>query len=624
MRAAGLRIRRLMFCGSNREPALVSFEAGLNVIYGASNTGKSFIVDAIDFMLGGKGPLRDIPERVGYDRILLAMETLDGQGFTIQRSTNGGAFRIYDGLFSATAPLGEGAEYAEQHNDRRNDNLSTYLLSKIGLTKKRLRRNKQNDTQSLSFRNLARLVIINEEEIIQQRSPLSDGTYTADTANTSVFKLLLTGVDDSSLVSTTPTKQEDTSREAQIELLEQLIKDMQHQVRDLAGPPAELEDQLGRLDQSIFDQGQQLAISEAEYREVSGNRRAYLRKLEEANNLLTEIRNLLERFALLDRHYTSDLERLKGIEEAGSLLAAFGDAACPLCGALPEHHRLTDDCDGNVELVMSAAKAESSKIELRQAELKDTMASLQKEAKSFERRIPRIESDVHRVSQQIEKIVAPKLRQLRTVYGQLADTKGEVREALSLYKTLKDLEGRRIKLLGEEDADGSTNTADIGLSTSTVDKFAELILSILNEWHFPDADRVHFDLKTRDLVINGKSRISYGKGLRAITQAAFTIGLLEFCRQNETPHPGFVILDSPLLSYREPDSQADDLRGTDLDTCFYEYLEKRSADRQVIVIENTDPPPDIQTSLHATRFTGLPTIGRFGFFPKQSDVRLFS
>lgn len=245
MSAGGVRIRYLTFCGPNRKPASVAFEAGLNVIYGASNTGKSFIVDAIDFMLGGKGPLRDIPERVGYDRILLAMETLDGHEFTFQRSTNGGAFRVYAGLFSEAAPQGDGTELAEQHSDRRDDNLSSYLLSKIGLNKKRLRRNKQNDTQSLSFRNLARLVIINEEEIIQQRSPLSDGTYTADTANTSVFKLLLTGVDDSSIHSTTSRKQEDASREAQIALLDQLIRDMQHRVRDLAGPPADLEDQLG-------------------------------------------------------------------------------------------------------------------------------------------------------------------------------------------------------------------------------------------------------------------------------------------------------------------------------------------------------------------------------------------
>jgi len=171
--------------------------------------------------------------------------------------------------------------------------------------------------------------------------------------------------------------------------------------------------------------------------------------------------------------------------------------------------------------------------------------------------------------------------------------------------------------LAEDDINGSTNTTDVDLSTSTVDKFAELILLILKNWHFPEVERVHFDLRSRDLVINGKNRISYGKGLRAITQAAFSIGLLEYCRKNDTSHPGFVILDSPLLSYREPEGQDDDLRGSDLDTCFYEYLEKAQPDRQFIIVENTDPPLNVQSSSHATKFTGNPAIGRFGFFPKK-------
>ncbi|WP_028223506.1 AAA family ATPase [Paraburkholderia oxyphila] len=53
----GFRLRFLGFFG----PATVAFGAGLNGIYGASNTGKSFIVEAIDFMLGGKPPLRPRP-----------------------------------------------------------------------------------------------------------------------------------------------------------------------------------------------------------------------------------------------------------------------------------------------------------------------------------------------------------------------------------------------------------------------------------------------------------------------------------------------------------------------------------------------------------------------------------
>lgn len=62
--APGFRLRFLSFFGPQKPPAAITFGPGLNVLYGASNTGKSFIVEAIDFMLGGKPPLRDIPERV--------------------------------------------------------------------------------------------------------------------------------------------------------------------------------------------------------------------------------------------------------------------------------------------------------------------------------------------------------------------------------------------------------------------------------------------------------------------------------------------------------------------------------------------------------------------------------
>lgn len=84
--------------------------------------------------------------------------------------------------------------------------------------------------------------------------------------------------------------------------------------------------------------------------------------------------------------------------------------------------------------------------------------------------------------------------------------------------------------------------------TAAADAFAQSVESILADWHFPEAGRVHFDPNTRDLVIAGKPRGARGKGLRAITHAAFTLGLLAHCRASRTPHPGFVILDSPLLS----------------------------------------------------------------------------
>lgn len=617
----GLRLRHLAFLSPTRPSASIEFGAKLNVVYGASNTGKSFIADAIDFMLGGQGPLRDIPERIGYDQVLLAVETLDGQGFTLVRSPAGGAFKVYQGVHREIPSNIESKDLADHHSDRTEDNLSAYLLARIDLAKKRVRRNKRGDTQSLSFRNLARLVLINEEEIIQRRSPLSDGNYVADTTNASVFKLLLTGVDDSAYAASKTDTIEQATRQGQIDLLASLIADYRKQIREMAAPPAELEDQLVRLDETIAAQSKQLASSEAEYRALATQRREALKRFDEGTTRAADVANLLERFRLLAAHYASDVARLEGIREAGSLFVALAEGPCPLCGAMPEYHRLDDECDGNVTATTIAAEAEIAKIKSKQHELSATVEALSKEQTSFQRRLPRVENDLKALSGELENYVGPRYRQTRVTFTEVTEKRSEVKEALTLYQSLKDLEERKLKLEGDDSLGGtSPNLPDIDLSSSTTDKFATLVLSILKAWHFPNIERVHFDMKTRDLVINGKNRTSYGKGLRAITHSAFTVGMLEYCRQNDTPHPGFVILDSPLLSYREPDSEDDDLRSSDLMAHFYSYLGAVPNDRQVIIIENTDPPDEVGASPQAHAFSGNASLGRFGFFPGNPDI----
>lgn len=243
----GFRLRFLGFYGPQKQPSSVTFGPGLNVIYGASNTGKSFIVEAIDFMLGGKPPLRDIPERVGYDLILLGLETLDGKPFTLWRSMDGGGFRLYDGLHQ-TPPATDISykQLDDKHSERNDANLSSFLLELCGLRGKRVRKNSRNETNSLSFRNIARLMIVDETEITQQSSPLFDGNPTANTPNLATFKLLLTGTDDSALVANNKSEPEELSREAQLQLLDQLLDDYRERLRELTKSPKELEEQLGQ------------------------------------------------------------------------------------------------------------------------------------------------------------------------------------------------------------------------------------------------------------------------------------------------------------------------------------------------------------------------------------------
>lgn len=612
----GFHLRALGFFGPQKPPATVTFGPGLNVIYGASNTGKSFIVEAIDFMLGGKPPLRDIPERVGYDLVLLTLEALDGELFTLWRSMDGGGFRLYEGLHETPPPADTPhKQLDERHNDRNDANLSSLLLGLCSLSGKRVRKNFRNETNSLSFRNIARLMIVNETEITQQSSPLFDGNPINNTPNLATFKLLLTGTDDSALVASNKHEPEELSREAQLQLLDQLLDDYRDRLKELTKSPKELEEQLRKIDDSLRQQAVQVNTTESQFQEAAGKRRELRKKLEESRERRSEMGAMLERFSLLDQHYESDIERLRAIEEGGTLFNVLGSGHCPLCGAAPEHHRADAECDGNVDAVVQAARKEIAKIEVLRSELATTVSNLERESASFDRKMPAALKELESISEAVDELISPKLSKLRKSYSEFADKRAEVREALALYATVQDMERRCADLEkgGEDEKAGSLANTDI--PTTVAHNFAKTVESILTGWHFPEAGDVYFDSKTRDLVIAGKSRSAFGKGLRAITHAAFTLGLLAFCRARQTPHTGFVVLDSPLLAYREPDGTEDDLTGTDLQEQFYAYLEALPSGTQVIVVENTDPPMNISARNQSQMFSKNPHHGRYGLFP---------
>lgn len=47
----GLQLRFIRFLGPDRKPAEYTFASGLNILWGSSDTGKTFLVESIDFML---------------------------------------------------------------------------------------------------------------------------------------------------------------------------------------------------------------------------------------------------------------------------------------------------------------------------------------------------------------------------------------------------------------------------------------------------------------------------------------------------------------------------------------------------------------------------------------------
>lgn len=143
--------------------------------------------------------------------------------------------------------------------------------------------------------------------------------------------------------------------------------------------------------------------------------------------------------------------------------------------------------------------------------------------------------------------------------------------------------------------------------------FSKEVESLLRDWHFPGLDRVTFSEGDQDIVISGRMRASHGKGVRAIAHAAFNLALLKYCLKREMPHPGFVLIDSPLVVYREPDTDEGGF-SPDVKEAFYRSIAEEFQTAQVIIFENDDPPLDMENEANLIRFTGADN-GRYGFIP---------
>src|SRR4051794_25494967 len=94
MTYAGWHIDLLSIEGKEGKKAQLAFAPGLSLIYGASNTGKSFAVKSLDFMLGGSQELPTIKERQPYNHVVMAMTLAKSRKVRLERALAGGSFTL--------------------------------------------------------------------------------------------------------------------------------------------------------------------------------------------------------------------------------------------------------------------------------------------------------------------------------------------------------------------------------------------------------------------------------------------------------------------------------------------------------------------------------------------------
>ncbi|MCE7796527.1 hypothetical protein LWE61_08120 [Sphingobium sufflavum] len=612
-------LRHLAFVGEGRPVAMLRFEDGVNVVYGASNTGKSFTLAALKYMLGSSTPPSANEHMDGYEAALLGLDLPGSGAKTLYRAIKGGAFRLYDGLHSEVPDDATSQVLVAEHVANRTDTLSYLILAYLDIDGRKIVRNENGEQNNFTLRNFDPFIFVDESAIIEQRSPILSGQRDSATYEKNAFRLMLTGRDDTAVVPVIPSKIRKARQAGQKELIEQWIADIDKQIDAVGKDREQLADQSKQLEASLQTLQSDLALRQQRIDAATSERRLAIDQRDKTSAQAREVELTLARFARLMEIYESDVERLNALEQGGHLLLARLDRPCPLCGAEAEHHH--HDGKRDVERAKATARAEVARIDRERQDLTSTINLLEQDG-------IRHADDLQRVARRIaaaDRLLAalrPEEAHLRSGYQERLEKRDEVRENLKLYED-RDRLAVQLSQISSAPAPAKLNLT-VGIDGPTGHEFSVKVAEVLKAWGFPGDPTVSFDSQSQDIWLNGKERRANGKGVRAVLHSAFKVATLLFCQDRGLPHPGILILDTPLLTYREPikvprygELAADEkaLAATPLHEGFYRHLASLADQAQFIILENSDPPTALVPSITTHLFTGDPNDGRMGFFP---------
>lgn len=605
--ANGFILTKLILTGQSVKPAIINFKGGLNVITGPTNTGKSFIYECIDYMMGGSKLDRIVAEAAQYD--LINLEIQSGNLFyTLERSMKGGDFKLYNSSYESRVNT-EPEKLSAKHDKNSDKTVSRFLLSLNNLDKKEIRKNDKGVKRTLSYRDITRLLLVSENDIIKKESPILTNNIINKTAETNTIKLLITGIDDSSIIAK-EDKKTITSRKGKIELLNELIKEID------VNPDIDssiLNSEIEGINQQIVEAKESQKVLLQAFSIKNEQRKEISKRIFDDENKLTQINETLSRSELLREHYATDIKRLASTIEAGMALASNPQSSdtCPYCTS----QMITLPGNDHIENTISSCKSEIEKIENLILELNIVDQNIKNDKGALKNEIEKNSTIFNELELEINKDVAAKINEKTTQLESANETKIKLFESKYKITSARKFSDRITTISNSSDNSSNVGSYD-KISTAIMQPVCDVVAKILKECHYDNIGTVSFSEDTLDLVIGNQNRNLVGKGLRAITYAVLVIALTEYIKE-KAYSVSIPVFDSPLVTYSKPKSDNEGI-SHDLAMDFYRYCANATTCEQIIVLENEEPPEDILSKINHIVFTGIVGDINKGFIPLKN------
>lgn len=591
-------IEKIIVTGSGKTDSIIELSNGVNIIYGPSNTGKTYIVKCIDYMFGSEREPIDIS--TGYQYIKIIVRTQCG---TITMSRKIGENKIEVSSNDNNVPSGKYATKASRTNYDKT--INSVWLSLIGINDLHLVISNENyKKQILSWRTFSHMFMLTETKIISEYSAILSGRDTSNTAVIASLIFLLSGQD----FAETETKDTKEIKEAKKNAVKAYIN---KELFRLSERNQELLAQLKEnpnIDIAVEIEKIMAEISTNEKRINSSieENQKILAQLYEKNENLSECNVLLNRYDELTTQYDADLKRLNFIVDGEANLNASFSTHCPFC-------------DGEVVVkknqnYIDAAKSDYKKIKLQAKDLESASKELRSEKLSLEQEIGTLMAKKKSIEELIEKELKPQVFNLKEKLSAYKDAI-ECQKEIDILKKLSE---QKTADMIENDTDEESELkfkVKEQLDYSFINELSNGIKSFLENCNYDNLLSVIFDKADMDIVINGKKKSSNGKGYNAYFNSVVAIVLSRYMESKAKYSPDFLVLDSPILSLKEKETKkpSETMRNT-----LFENIVDNQKGIQTIVIENEIPEINYKDA-NIIHFTKEKNNGRYGFLLDVAD-----
>lgn len=594
-------LMRLKSIGPEREDAVLEFGEKRTLIRGPSDTGKSYIRDCLWYLLGGDKLPKTFPLSGGYQELQLRFES-DGFEYEVRRALIGGQPTVY------CRAKGNGDELAFEPLE---DDLSELLVKRSGATGKQIIRT-LSDRGAVTGDDIRHWALWSQTAILSENPTSGEGF--AVTKRTASFNLFLTGVDDAKVELRKKTSEVERIK-GQLSSAEDALARVQAGLSKDA-KRGDVADALERVDEVLVAMSTQYDQRAAKLRELRREIADASQQLARATNGRNHAQSMIGRFELLEQKYSNDLERLGAANEGVAFFEELPAVPCPLCRTPTNAQTETQEVKPEAAARYRAAiNAEAGKIRGLRTGLLTALEGERRRLWSWQADVDKFGNELSTLQNREALVMQGTRIEFSADPKQLAIRRTELSAQLAIFDEMERLHIEIERLKKQKLRPKIQVSRDGGTSGRTV---ADAALGYLELWGFTDIENIALDAEACDLVLNDRTRLSFGAGLRALYLSALVIALMEHALKEGYPHLGVVVIDSPLKAYADPDS--DETHNVPVATVtdkFYEWLADFSGRGQIIVLENERISAETAQKLKPIQFTKKPGVGRSGFYPHR-------